>query len=134
MYLILMIIPFFGKDQFVVTKFNFEEIQQTSIEIQLYAIGQTSNNDVLCFDGKLLCMSSDILSPIITKFANASIVMQNVISDRKLSRLTPIYKGKGDKTDKGNCRPISVICQNIANNKNIIEREVKTEVVYLQSS
>ena len=111
------------------SKFNFKEIQQTSIERQLYAIGQTSNNDVLCFDGKLLYMSCDILASIITKFTNASIEMQNVLSDWKLSKVTPIYKGKGDKTDKGNYRPISVI-GHIAK---IIEREVKKQVVvYLQ--
>ena len=84
---------------------------------------------MLGFDGKLLYMSCDILAPIITKFANASIEMQNVLSDWKLSRVTPIYKGKGDKTDKGNYRPISVI-GHIAK---IIEREVKKQVVvYLQ--
>ena len=119
----------FWKGSSCVSKFNFKEIQQTPIERQLYAIGQTSNNDVLCFDGKLLYMSCDMLAPIITKFANASIEMHNVLSDWKLSRVTPIYKGKGDKTDKGNYRPISVI-GHIAK---IIEREVKKQVVvYLQ--
>ena len=47
----------FWKGSSDASKFNFQEIQQTSIERQLYAIGQTSNNDVLCFDGKLLYMS-----------------------------------------------------------------------------
>ena len=61
----------FSKGSSCVSKFNFKEIQQTSIERQLYAIGQTSNNDVLSFDGKLLYMSCDMLAPIITKFANA---------------------------------------------------------------
>ena len=116
----------FWKGSSYVSKFNFKEIQQTSIERQLYAIGQTSNNDVLCFDGKLLYTSCDSLAPIIAKFANTSIEMQNVLSDWKLSRVTPIYK---DKTDKGNYRPISVI-GHIAK---IIERKVKKQVVvYLQ--
>jgi hypothetical protein len=32
-----------------------------------------------------------------------------VLDDWKLSRITPVYKGKGCKDEKGNYRPISVI-------------------------
>ena len=119
----------FWKGSICVSKFNFKEIQQTSIARQLYAIGQRGNNDVLCFDGKLLYMSCDILAQKITKLANASIEMQNVLSDWKLSIVTSIYKGKGDKTDKGNYRPIS----GVGHIAKIIEKEVKKQVVvYLQ--
>ena len=62
---------------------------------------------MLGFDSKLLCLSSDILTPIITKFANASLETNRVLNDWKLSRVTPIYKSKGDVNDKGNYRPIS---------------------------
>ena len=54
-------------------------------------------------------MCSDLIAPIITKFANASIHSKCCVSDWKLSRVTPIYKGKGNANDKGNYRPISVI-------------------------
>ena len=41
------------------------------IKALLQALGR--KNDVLSFDSKLLCLSSTILAPIITKFANESI-------------------------------------------------------------
>ena len=78
---------------------------------------------------KLLCICSDILTPIITKFANVSLETNGVLNDWKLSRVTPIYKGKGDVNDNLNYRPISVI-SHIAN---IIEREVKHQMcTYLE--
>ena len=73
------------------------------------ALGLSSITDVHGFDSKLLYLSSDILTPIITKFANSSLETNRVLNDWKLSRVTPIYKGKGDVNDKGNDRPISVI-------------------------
>ena len=57
--------------------------------------------------------------------------MKYVLSDWKLSRVTTIYKGKGDKTDKGNYRQSSVI-GHIAK---IIEREIKNQIVtYLEEN
>ena len=65
-------------------------IQPESINAQLYALGLSSNTDVHGFDSKLLCLSSDILTPIITKFANASLEKKKrVLNDWKLSRVTP---------------------------------------------
>ena len=95
------------------------------------ALGHSSKNDVLGFDCKLLSTCSDLIEPIITKFANASIHTKCFASYWKLSRVTPIYKGKGDANDKGNYRPISVI-GHIAK---IIEREITNQVVtYLESN
>ena len=112
-----------------VSRFEFMTIQPESINAQLYALGLSSKTDVRGFDSKLLCLSSDILTPIITKFANASLETNCVLNDWKLSRVTPIYKGKGDVNDKGNYRPISVI-SHIAK---IIEREIKHQMcIYLE--
>ena len=40
---------------------------------------------------------------------NVSLCNGNVINDWKTARITPVYKGKGTKTELGNYRPISVI-------------------------
>ena len=113
------------------SKFEFNIIKEDSVKAQLQALGRSSKNDVLGFDCKLLCLSSNILAPIITKFANESINTKCVLTDWKLSRVTPIYKGKGDVTEMGNYRPISVI-GHIAK---IIEREIKTQMcIYLEGN
>ena len=76
-------------------------------------------------------MCSDLIAPIITKFANASIHTKCFASHWKLSRVTPIYKSNSDASDKGNYRPISVI-GHIAK---IIEHEITNQVVtYLESN
>ena len=63
------------------SRFEFMTIQPESINAQLYALGLSSKTDVLGFDSKLLCLSSDILTPIITKFANASLETNRVLND-----------------------------------------------------
>ena len=40
----------------------------------------------------MLFLSADIIAPILTKFYNVSVETETVISDWKLSKVTPIYK------------------------------------------
>ena len=64
-----------------------------------------------------------------TTFYNVSIETQSVISDWKLSKVTPIYKGKGSKDDAGNYRPISLI----GHIMKIFEKDIKVQVMgYLE--
>ncbi len=71
-------------------------------------------------------LSADIIAPILTTFYNVSTETQSVISDWKLSKVTPIYKGKGSKDDAGNYRPISHIMK-------IFEKQIKLQVMgYLE--
>ena len=74
------------------SRFEFIAIQPESINAQLYALGLSSKTDVHGFVSKLLCICSDILTAIITKFENASLETNRVLNDWKLSRVTPIYK------------------------------------------
>ena len=50
--------------------FKCAAIQQDSVIQHLLALGDSSNNDVLEFDSKLLFLSYDVLAPILTKFDN----------------------------------------------------------------
>ena len=85
--------------------------------------------DVLGFDSKLLYLAKDVISPILCKFFNESINSNYVLQDWKLSRITPVYKGKGASDDEQNYRPISVICH-VAK---IMEKLVQSQVVnYLE--
>ena len=73
-------------------------------------------------------LSADIIAPILTTFYNVSIETQSGISDWKLSKVTPIYKGKGSKDDAGNCRPSL-----IGHIMKIFEKEIKLQVMgYLE--
>ena len=91
------------------TRYNFNDIHLEAVRKQLFALGNTSNNDVLGFDSKLLFLGADIIAPILKTFYNASLANKIVISDWKLSKVTPIYKGKGNKEEAGNYRPMSLI-------------------------
>ena len=94
------------------TRFNFNDIHIEAVTKQLFALGNTSNNDVFGFDSKLLFLGAEIIAPILTKVYNASLTNKIVISDWKVSKVTPIYKGKGNKEEAGNYRPISLIQYN----------------------
>ena len=111
------------------TRFNFNDIHLEAVRKQPFALGNTSNNDVLGFDSKLLCLGADIIAPILTTFYNASLTNKIVISDWKVSKVTPIYKGKGNKEEAGNYRPISLI----GHIMKIFEKEIKTQLMlYLE--
>ena len=100
-----------------------------AVRKQLFALGNTSNNDVLGFDSKLLFLGADIIAPILKTFYNASLTNKIIISDWKLSKVTPIYKGNGNKEEAGNYRPISLI----GHIMKIFEKEIKTQLMlYLE--
>ena len=95
----------------------------------LLKLGDVTNNDVLGFDSRMLFLSADIITPILTKFYNVSVETETVISYWKLSKVTPIYKGKGSKDEAGNYRPISLI----GHITKIFEKEIKLQVMgYLE--
>ena len=70
--------------------FNFTTIEQDSVKEHLLKFGDVTNNDVLGFYSRLLFLSAEIIAPILTTFYNVSIETQSVISDWKLSKVTPI--------------------------------------------
>ena len=92
------------------------------IRAHLYALGDTSNNDVLSFDSKLLFSSIGI----ITKFFNSSIACKVVLPDWEIYKVIPIYKGKGNKHEAGNYRPISLLSHIMK----IFEKQIKTQLMF----
>jgi exonuclease III len=100
----------YWKGQKSIHTFKLQHVCSQKIEKLLKQLSSSSNTDVLGFDSKLLRLSSKDISPMIAHLVNISFQQSLVINDWKLARVTPIYKGKGDKEDPGNYRPISVIC------------------------
>ena len=89
--------------------FNFNQCTVGDVSKVIKSLGNDSSLDVLGFDTKLLYVASDCVSSIITKIINLSLSTAKVPRDWKYSRVTPVYKGKGNKDDMNNYRPISVI-------------------------
>ena len=74
-------------------------------------------------------MGAEIIAPYLTTFYNASFTNKIVISDCKVSKVTPIYKGKGNKEEAENYRPISLIGRIMR----ILKQKIKTQLmVYLE--
>ena len=108
--------------------FDFTTIEQDRKKTP-FKLGDVTHNDVLGFDSRMLFLSADIIAPILTKFYNVSVETETVIPDWKLSKVTPIYKGKGSKDEAGNYRPISLISHIMK----IFEKEIKLQVMgYLE--
>ena len=90
--------------------FKFVMIPEDMVSKLLNKLPPESNVDVLGFDSKLLKLSTEVIANDILNFINISLMSGEVLKDWKMARVTPVYKGKGDKLDTGNYRPISVIC------------------------
>ena len=76
-------------------------------------------------DSKLLRMSAEMIAVELTHIFNLSIQTGIVPTDWKLARVTPVYKGKGDDTDPGNYRPISVV----GHVAKLMEKEIQVQFV-----
>ena len=103
--------------------FKLQPISSLSVVKHLKKLGHKTSSDVLGMDNKLLYISADIIAPLLTQFFNMSILTGTIPKDWKFARVTPVFKGKGDKLNKNNYRPISVI-SHIAK---IFEREIQSQ-------
>ena len=108
-----------------VHSFAFKLITVDSVQNHLIRIGDESSVDVLGFDSKLLFLANEVIAPIVCKFCNSSQNTMKMPEDWKLSRVTPVYKGKGDIDVESNYRPISVICH-LAK---VMEKEVQKQII-----
>ena len=89
--------------------FKFTSINEHSVLKFLENLPNKSNTDVIGFDAKLLRIAAKVISPLLTYMFNDSLAHGCVLDDWKTARITPVYKGKGNKNEFGNYRPISVI-------------------------
>ena len=90
-------------------EFKLKKVTQESVLKRLKKLGDKSSTDVLGIDSKLLCIGADVVAPALTSFFNMSIQLQQVPKDWKRARVTPVFKGKGDRLNLKNYRPISVL-------------------------
>ena len=91
------------------SRFSFASIQCDTVLSALRKLGTDSDVDIHGFDAKLLSLSAPLIAPCLTIMFNMSLQLSQVLPDWKTSRVTPLFKGKGNKHDKNNYRPIAVI-------------------------
>ena len=97
------------KGQVSMHNFKIMEVQENDVTKLLAKLPDKPNLDILGLDSKLLRDSAHIIAPSLTKIFNLSITEGEVVADWKRAKVSPAYKGKGDKEDPGNYRPISVM-------------------------
>ena len=106
-------------------KFIFNDISSTFIFKCLSSLGCSSSMDILEMDTKLLKIAARLIAPSFAFVCNLSLRQGVVPLDFKLARVTPIYKGKGNKSEYTNHRPISVV----SHLGKILEKAVKHQLV-----
>ena len=106
--------------------FNFSSIEEETVLHELKLLRENSNLDILDIDSRLLFLSAPIIAPTLTKLFNMSLTSGTVPVDWKKARVTPIFKGKGNRDDCTDYRPISII-SHVAK---LLEKMVKSQVVH----
>ena len=79
------------------------------IACMLQKLSDSSKNDILQIDSKLLNLNAGTCSPSLSYLVNISLQFGHCPLEWKLARVTPAYKGKGHASEKTNYRPLSVI-------------------------
>ena len=90
-------------------QFKFQNVDPGFVKKIINSLPKDSKNDIFDIDTKLLNISSHIVSPFLSLLFNLSLCAGYCPPDWKLAKVTPAYKDKGDKNDKNNYRPLSVI-------------------------
>ena len=81
-------------------------------------------------DSKLIKLSRHLVAPVLTHLFNLTISTGSIPDDFKLSRITPVYKGKGHIDQESSWRPISVSCHI----SKLLEWEINSQLIeYLTS-
>ena len=86
--------------------FKFSKISPSTVEVLLLQLNaDVSNLDILNFDSRLLQNSAKVISHSLSILFTLSLSTNKVPKDWKFAKITPIYKGKGDKNLECNYRP-----------------------------
>ena len=88
--------------------FKIEDIDENNVFVMLHKLDTSKAAGIDSIGPKLLKLSAPIIYKPIASLINKSIANGKFPDDLKLAKITPIYK-KGDKTNPGNYRPISIL-------------------------
>ena len=88
--------------------FEFQVITSETVCEQLLTVPDTSKLDFLDFDSKLLRLAAPVISDTLSNLFHLSVSKAALPKDWKKARVTPIFKGKGKKSDCSSYRPATV--------------------------
>ena len=89
-------------------RFSFSNIIHDSIHNLLVKLPDKKGMDLFSVDNHLLKLSAHVISKHLVHLFNVSLRTASVPKYWKMACVTPIYKGKGSKSDPSNYRPISI--------------------------
>ena len=92
-----------NKDIFSFSKANLGEIKK-----QIHSLNISKPTTLNNIPAKILALTNDICSPLITEIYNKSIDKCNYPKALKMADITPAHK-KAETTNKGNYRPVSIL-------------------------
>jgi len=91
------------------TLFKFKDIDPRVVVKLLQKLPDKSKLDIFSMDTKLLRLVAEQIAPGLTHIFSRSLKLGTVLPEWKQSRITPVYKGKGDINEFSSYRPISVL-------------------------
>ena len=89
--------------------FKFCPISTSDVFDLLNKLNEKSSPGVTGIEGSILKASSTAIAQPITDLFNLCIETNKIPDEWKISFITPVFKGKGSKSQVGNYRPISIL-------------------------
>ena len=87
----------------------FSEVTDMDIKEVCKKFTPKTSSDVSGFQQNIVLSDIDILAPALARLVNKSQDSGIFPTNGKIARVIPVYKGKGDKREFGNYRPISLL-------------------------
>ena len=88
------------------TRCLLDQLKKSCVENIMKSLSLEGHLDVLDIYSKLLRIAAALLTPSVTRILNNSRISGIVLHDWKITRVTPVYD---DKRDRSNYRPTSVL-------------------------
>ena len=90
-------------------KFSFAKITKEEIEKIIKGLVKNKSQPTSDIPVKIIKKYCEIFSEFLCAAINESLESSSFPNELKLADITPVYKKKGSKNDKGNFRPISIL-------------------------
>ena len=90
-------------------RFSYKTINESEIEDLLKNLDIKKASGIDTIPPKLVKLSADFLTPVLTKAINTSIAQNVFPENAKTASVIPLDKGKPNKNEMSNFRPVSVL-------------------------